>query len=187
MNCEVFSFEAFSTRCFVRRPAPWTRWAIRLTPSSIKRSWKSTWGCRSQKIKSKRPTFGLMAQASMSGPRIARWPSCQKHPKVSPYYYICLYDEAFSSQKPAARHTQLRMALLIWREAGNTSSYFYRKTLFTFIPNSVFRRVRKIAKSDCWLRHVCPSVAWNNSAPTGRIFMKFDIFFESLSRKFKFY
>ena len=31
--------------------------------------------------------------------------------------------------------------------------------------------------------------AWNNSAPTGRIFMKFDIwiFFESLSRKFKFH
>jgi len=32
---------------------------------------------------------------------------------------------------------------------------------------------RKIAKSDYWLRHVCPS-AWNNSAPNGRIFMKFD-------------
>jgi hypothetical protein len=35
---------------------------------------------------------------------------------------------------------------------------------------------------------VCLS-AWNNSAPTERIFMKFDIwvFFESLSRKFKFH
>jgi hypothetical protein len=35
---------------------------------------------------------------------------------------------------------------------------------------------------------VCPS-AWNNSAPTGRIFMKFDIyvFFENLLRKFKFH
>ena len=34
---------------------------------------------------------------------------------------------------------------------------------------------------------VCPSV-WNNSAPTGRIFMKLDIwvFFENLSRKLKF-
>ena len=33
---------------------------------------------------------------------------------------------------------------------------------------------------------VCPS-AWKNSAPTGRIFMKFDIwlFFENLSREFK--
>jgi len=39
----------------------------------------------------------------------------------------------------------------------------------------IFRRVRKIAKSDCLLRHVCPPVrpsSWNNSAPTGRIFMK---------------
>jgi len=36
--------------------------------------------------------------------------------------------------------------------------------------------------------YVRPS-AWNNSAPTGRIFMKFDIwvFFENLSRKLKFY
>jgi len=31
--------------------------------------------------------------------------------------------------------------------------------------------------------------AWNNSAPTGRIFMKFDIgaFFDDLSRKFNFH
>jgi hypothetical protein len=37
-----------------------------------------------------------------------------------------------------------------------------------------FRRVRKIAKSDYYLRHVRLS-AWNNSAPTGRILMKHDI------------
>jgi hypothetical protein len=48
-----------------------------------------------------------------------------------------------------------------------------------------------MAKSDFQLRHVCPSVctsAWNNSAPNGRIFIKFDIraFLENLSRKFKF-
>ena len=47
----------------------------------------------------------------------------------------------------------------------------------------LFGRVRKIAKRDYQLRHVRPSVrltAWNNSAPTGRIFTKFDIwvFFE---------
>jgi len=42
---------------------------------------------------------------------------------------------------------------------------------------SLFRRVRKTAKRDYWLRHVCLSVppAWNNSAPTGRIFMKLDM------------
>ena len=37
-----------------------------------------------------------------------------------------------------------------------------------------FRGVRKIAKSDYNLRYVCLS-AWNNSAPTVRIFMRYDI------------
>ena len=32
--------------------------------------------------------------------------------------------------------------------------------------------VRKIAESDYYIRHVCLS-AWHNSAPTGRMFMKF--------------
>ena len=50
----------------------------------------------------------------------------------------------------------------------------------------------KFAKSDCYLRHVFLSVtpsALNNSAPTERIFMKFGIyvFFEHLSRQFKFH
>jgi hypothetical protein len=48
----------------------------------------------------------------------------------------------------------------------------------TYVYEGVFiRGVRKIEKNDYYLRHVCPSVhllAWNNSAPTGRIFMKFD-------------
>jgi hypothetical protein len=35
------------------------------------------------------------------------------------------------------------------------------------------RRVRRIAKSDYELRHMCLS-AWNISAYTGRIFIKFD-------------
>jgi hypothetical protein len=47
-----------------------------------------------------------------------------------------------------------------------------------------------LCQSVC-LSIFCPSVrpsAWNNSAPTGRIFMKLNIsvFFENLSRKFKF-
>jgi hypothetical protein len=54
----------------------------------------------------------------------------------------------------------------------------------------LFRRVRKISKSDYYLRNdllsVCLS-AWKNSTSTWPIFMKFDIwrFFENLSRKFK--
>ena len=59
-----------------------------------------------------------------------------------------------------------------------------------------FRRVRKVAKSDYYLRRVCLSVclpvrpsAWNNSALIERILIKFDIwtFPENLSRKFKFH
>jgi hypothetical protein len=53
-----------------------------------------------------------------------------------------------------------------------------------------FRRVRKFSKSDTYLvyRYICVS-AWNNSAPTGRVFIKFYIrgFLESLWRKFNFY
>jgi hypothetical protein len=56
----------------------------------------------------------------------------------------------------------------------------------------VFRRVRKTAKSSNLLRHVCPSVslsACNNSAPTGRILLKFGIwaFLEAPWRKFEFH
>jgi len=54
---------------------------------------------------------------------------------------------------------------------------------------AVFRPVRKIAKSDYKLRHVCPFVSTEQlgSAPTGRICMKFGIsgFFENLLKKFK--
>jgi len=69
------------------------------------------------------------------------------------------------------------------------------KTIYltTFFEEKIFRPVRTIAKSDYWLRHVCLSVrpsflpsvlsASKNSAPTGRIFVKFNIwvFFENLS------
>jgi len=44
--------------------------------------------------------------------------------------------------------------------------------------STLFRHVRKIAKSDCQLRHACPSVclsARNNSAAAAFVFMKFDI------------
>jgi hypothetical protein len=48
--------------------------------------------------------------------------------------------------------------------------------------NDIFRHVRKFSKSDHELCHACPSVrpsvrlsAWNNSALTGRFFMKFYI------------
>jgi len=47
-----------------------------------------------------------------------------------------------------------------------------------------FAKLRKATIN--FVMSVCPS-AWNNSAPTGRVFVKFDIwvFFENMSRKFK--
>jgi hypothetical protein len=52
------------------------------------------------------------------------------------------------------------------------------------------RAFAKIAKSNSYLCHVCPPVypsEWNNSVPTGRIFIKFRIlgFFENPFKKLK--
>ena len=59
---------------------------------------------------------------------------------------------------------------------------YYALNLCCYFTPSL-RRVRKIAKSDYWVRHVHSS-SWNNSAPVRRILMKYDIwaFFENLSR-----
>jgi hypothetical protein len=50
----------------------------------------------------------------------------------------------------------------------------------------VFRRVIKIAESDYYLHHVCLCLsAWNNSIPTGRIFLeiwRFSIFRKSVEK-----
>jgi hypothetical protein len=59
---------------------------------------------------------------------------------------------------------------------NNVIFFFFLSFSCFYTLFRVFRRVRKIAKSDRWLRHVCPSVrpsAWNNSAATRRIFMKY--------------
>jgi hypothetical protein len=57
---------------------------------------------------------------------------------------------------------------------------------------TVYRHVRQIAKSGYWCRHICLTFrpyTSNNSAPTGQILVKFDVwvFFENLSLKFEFY
>ena len=49
---------------------------------------------------------------------------------------------------------------------------------FMLADQVMFRYIRKIAKSDYMLRHVCLIVrppAWNNSGPIGRIVIKFDV------------
>jgi hypothetical protein len=61
---------------------------------------------------------------------------------------------------------------------------------FHLLVNDLRRSLGAFAelRKSTFVRHVCAS-AWNNSASTGRIFMKYDIwmFFENLSRKFKFH
>ena len=92
------------------------------------------------------------------------------------------------------------------------SDWFFRRSICTYggitkrvlsfcirssneiqFSESLFRRVRNISESDIsFVMSVRPFVRlseWNNSAPTWRIFTKVDIwvFFQNLSRKFKFY
>ena len=79
-----------------------------------------------------------------------------------------------------------------WQHTQLTSSSCMLVHECTVTETSIFRRFCKISKSDYQHRLVCPSVrpsAWYNSAPTGRISTKFDIwlFFENLSRKCRFY
>jgi hypothetical protein len=57
---------------------------------------------------------------------------------------------------------------------------------FSFVEARSQNFEKRLFASSCL--SVCPS-AWNNSAPYGRIFMKFDsgVFVQNLSRKFGFY
>ena len=72
---------------------------------------------------------------------------------------------------------------------GVTPSFF--PFLFAHIFLDAFAKLRKATIGFVTpVRLFFRQSAWNNSAPTGRIFMKFDIgvyfFFENLSRKFTF-
>jgi hypothetical protein len=100
----------------------------------------------------------------------------------------------------------------IWVTAENLNPILWLSRLLATSHSTaftVFRGFCKIAKSyySLWhfcmyvyeYMHACMSVhssvlsvnpsTWKNSAPTGKIFKKFDIwvFFENLSRKFKFH
>jgi hypothetical protein len=64
-------------------------------------------------------------------------------------------------------------------ETRNFTEPYPQPGEFTFSFIIHFRGVRKLAKSGRQRRHVCLSIrlsAWHNSAPTGRIFMKWCIF-----------
>ena len=75
---------------------------------------------------------------------------------------------------------------LLWQLFLHTALYKYIVvSLFTYFWARSQHCEKPLLASSCL--SVCPS-AWNNSAPTGRVFMKFDIvvFFENLSRKSRF-
>ena len=71
------------------------------------------------------------------------------------------------------------------RPFASQFSYSHLHFKEIYIGLGTFAKLRKAAIS--FVMSVCR--AWNNSAPTGRISVKFDMgaFFDTLSRKFKFY
>ena len=89
--------------------------------------------------------------------------------------------------------------LCVWSVESSKSScndYVVRCTPLSDIQSALMIQVARLSGAIVKLREatisfvisVRPS-AWNNSAPTGRIFMKFDLcwFLETLSRKFNFH
>jgi len=60
----------------------------------------------------------------------------------------------------------------------NKNQVFQVGKICGIISGLIFRCVHRLAKSNRYLHQVCLSVspsAWNNLAPSGRIFVKFDI------------
>ena len=107
---------------------------------------------------------------------------CLKCCKISQLFHVC--NTPFSS-------------CVRWFDHPNVFSNYMVNRLLTdrawrlhsFMPLVFFRHVGKIVRETIGVvRSLGPS-AWNNSAPIGRIFVKFHIqlFFENLWRNFKFH
>ena len=75
---------------------------------------------------------------------------------------------------------------MYWQSAVCSCPIHNNNKQWSLTTHSFCRRVRKTAKRDYWFCHVCLSVppAWNNSAPTRRIFMKLhrNIFRKSIKK-----
>jgi len=74
---------------------------------------------------------------------------------------------------------------MLYREIIAVCSQIHTKHINTAVwaERGIFICIYKIAKRDCKVHHVCVCVcvcvlpfACNNSTPTGRLFMKFDIY-----------
>jgi hypothetical protein len=101
-------------------------------------------------------------------------------------YFLFTYPSVYILEVQSEVRCSNSKHLLFWN-----TRLILRKHKFTYFYPLLraFAKLRKPTIS--FVMSVCLSVrtpAWNNSAPTVRIFMKFDtwIFFENISRKFKF-
>jgi len=86
-----------------------------------------------------------------------------------------------------ARRRKVTFVLPIFTKLGRTSDEF--TGAFTKLRKSTFGFVMSVRLSGCpSVRLSAPLTEWNISAPTVRILIKFDnrVFFESISRSFKF-
>jgi len=95
------------------------------------------------------------------------------------------WDSNPRSQQASGRRPTLQnsrpLGPAIYTSVRNNIPHYWRISKYVCLD---FRHVCEIAKSD-YLLHVCLS-AWNNSAPTGRIFMKFYncVFFRKSVKEF---
>ena len=78
--------------------------------------------------------------------------------------------------------------LTIHQVAAPSVSFRYLTINYWCFVDFLCRHIHEIAKSDCYLCHICLSTG-NNLAPIAQIFMKFNIsvFFGNMLQKFKFH
>ena len=93
---------------------------------------------------------------------------------------LCLFIWLLSFLSPMWIHVAKILKMFYMFFFSSKFVNHFRVVLITYnlIQSYTFKAIRKIATRDRWLRHVCLSLhpsAWDNSAPTERVFIKFDI------------
>jgi hypothetical protein len=107
---------------------------------------------------------------------VQRYP-CRRKPSTSISIAECVVHVGMPGQ--------IYVVITIWYAVFKTLTFPKRRNTGAVVGACAFAKLRKANVS--FVMSVCLS-AWNSSAPTGRIFLEFDIwvFFENRSRKFKF-